>query len=58
MTDILYEKLGADPNYIAEPKPENYPQRGSLDITKAKHELEYDPQFDLSRGLDDTLNKS
>ncbi len=58
MTDMLYEKLGADPNYIAEPKPENYPQRGSLDITKAKHELEYNPQFNLSRGLDDTLNKS
>jgi nucleoside-diphosphate-sugar epimerase len=55
---MLYEKLGADPNYIAEPKPENYPQRGSLDITKAKHELEYNPQFNLSRGLDDTLNKS
>ena len=58
MTDMLYAKLGAEPNYIAEPKPENYPQRGALDITKANEELEYTPQFDLSRGLDDTLNKS
>jgi len=39
-------------------KPKNYPQRGALDITKAKQELGYNPQFDLSRGLDDTLNKS
>ena len=58
MTDMLYSKLGAEPNYIAEPKPKNYPQRGALDITKAKQELGYNPQFDLSRGLDDTLNKS
>jgi len=58
MTDMLYSKLGAEPNYIAEPKPENYPQRGALDITKAIEELEYKPQFDLNRGLDDTLNKS
>ena len=58
MTDMLYEKLGAEPNYIAEPKPANYPQRGALDITKANEELEYVPQFNLSRGLDDTLNKS
>lgn len=58
MTDMLYAKLGVDPNYIAEPKPANYPQRGALDITKAKQELGYAPQFDLSRGLDDTLNQS
>jgi nucleoside-diphosphate-sugar epimerase len=58
MTDMLYSKLGAEPNYIAEPKPNNYPQRGALDISKAKQDLRYDPQFDLSRGLDDTLNKS
>jgi nucleoside-diphosphate-sugar epimerase len=58
MTDMLYAKLGAEPNYIAEPKPTNYPQRGALDITKANEELEYFPTFDLSRGLDDTLNKS
>ena len=58
MTDMLYSKLGAEPNYIAEPKPDNYPRRGALDITKAIEELEYTPQFNLSRGLDDTLNKS
>jgi nucleoside-diphosphate-sugar epimerase len=58
MTDMLYAKLGAEPNYVAEPKPVNYPQRGALDITKAKQELGYNPQFNLSRGLDDTLNKS
>jgi nucleoside-diphosphate-sugar epimerase len=58
MTDMLYSKLGAEPNYIAEPKPANYPQRGALDIAKAKQELGYNPQFDLGRGLDDTLNKS
>ena len=58
MTDMLYSKLGAEPNYIAEPKPANYPRRGALDITKANEELEYFPTFDLSRGLDDTLNKS
>ena len=58
MTDMLYSKLGAEPNYTVEPKPENYPQRGALDISKAKQELGYNPQFDLSRGLDDTLNKS
>ena len=58
MTDMLYSKLGAEPNYVAVPKPANYPQRGALDISKAKQELGYNPQFDLSRGLDDTLNKS
>jgi len=58
MTDMLYEKLDVKPNYIAEPKPANYPRRGALDITKAKQELGYNPQFDLGRGLDDTLNKS
>jgi len=58
MTDMLYARLGAEPNYVAEPKPVNYPQRGALDITKAKQELGYNPQFNLSRGLDDTLNKS
>ena len=58
MTDMLYEKLDVKPNYIAEPKPANYPQRGALDIKKAKQELGYNPQFDLGRGLDDTLNKS
>ena len=55
MTDMLYSKLGAEPNYIAEPKPDNYPQRGALDISKAKQDLRYDPQFDLNRGLDDTI---
>ena len=58
MTDMLYAKLGAEPNYIVEAKPTNYPQRGALDITKANEELEYFPTFDLSRGLDDTLSKS
>lgn len=58
MTNVLYEKMGVEPNYIAEPKPANYPRRGALDITKANEELEYNPQFELSRGLDDTLNKS
>ena len=58
MTDMLYSKLGAEPNYVSELKPANYPHRGALDISKAKQELGYNPQFDLSRGLDDTLNKS
>jgi len=58
MTDMLYEKMGVETNYVAEPKPANYPQRGALDITKANEELEYVPQFNLSRGLDDTFNKS
>lgn len=58
MTDMLYEKMDAEPNYITESKPENYPQRGALDKTKANLELEYFPTFNLSRGLDDTLNKS
>jgi nucleoside-diphosphate-sugar epimerase len=58
MTDMLYEKLDVKPNYIVEPKPANYPQRGALDIKKAKQELGYNPQFNLGRGLDDTLNKS
>ena len=57
MTDMLYSKLGAEPNYIAEPKPDNYPRRGALDITKANEELEYVPQFDLNRGLDDTIHR-
>jgi len=58
MTEMLYQKMNVEPDYITEPKPNNYPRRGSLDITKAKEELAYVPQFDLSRGLDDTLNKS
>jgi len=57
MTDMLYTKLSTEPNYIAEPKPANYPQRGSLDISKAKQELGYRPQFDLNRGLDDTIHR-
>jgi len=57
MTDMLYSKLDAEPNYVAEPKPANYPQRGALDITKAKQELGYNPQFDLNRGLDDTIHR-
>lgn len=58
MTDMLYEKLQVSINYTVEPLPANYPRRGSLDVNKAKQELGYIPQFDLSRGLDDTLNKS
>jgi len=57
MTNMLYAKLGKQPNYTLEPKPKNYPQRGALDISKASKELGYNPKFDLSRGLDDTLNK-
>ena len=57
MTDMLYTKLSKKPNYIAEPKPANYPRRGALDITKAKQELGYNPQFDLNRGLDDTIHR-
>jgi nucleoside-diphosphate-sugar epimerase len=57
MTDMLYAKLNKEPNYIAEPKPANYPRRGALDITKANEELEYVPQFDLNRGLDDTIHR-
>ena len=57
MTDMLYKKLGVKPNYIAEPKPINYPSRGALDITKVSEELEYFPTFDLNRGLDDTISK-
>ena len=57
MTDMLYKKLEVEPNYIAEPKPINYPSRGALDITKVSEELEYFPTFDLSRGLDDTISK-
>lgn len=56
-TDLLYEKLNKKPNYTVEPIPKNYPIRGALDISKAQYELKYDPKFDLSQGLDDTISK-
>lgn len=56
-TDLLYEKLNKKPNYTVEPIPKNYPIRGALDISKAQDELKYDPKFDLSQGLDDTISK-
>ena len=57
MTDMLYAKLGKEKNYTLTPRPSNYPMRGSLNILKAQEELEYNPQYDLGTGLDDTLNK-
>jgi len=56
-TIMLYNKLRKKPNFTTEELPQNYPLRGSLDITKAKELLGYTPMFSLSQGLDDTLNK-
>ena len=56
-TDLLYEKLNKKPNYTVERIPANYPIRGALDISKAQNELKYEPKFDLSEGLDDTISK-
>ena len=56
-TIMLYNKLRKKPNFTTEELPQNYPLRGSLDITKAKELLGYNPMFSLSQGLDDTLNK-
>jgi len=56
-TNMLYTKLTKTPNYTVEPVPDNYPIRGALDITKAKTNLQYNPKFSLSDGLDDTINK-
>tara|TARA_B100001093_G_scaffold458122_1_gene470330 strand:- start:4317 stop:5165 length:849 start_codon:yes stop_codon:yes gene_type:complete len=56
-TDMLYQKLNKESNYTIEPVPENYPIRGSLDITKAKKHLQYNPIYSLDEGLDDTINK-
>ena len=50
-------KLNKKPNYTVEPIPANYPIRGALDISKAQYELKYEPKFDLSEGLDDTISK-
>lgn len=58
MTEMLYQKLGVAENFTASPRPDNYPQRGSLNIHKAITELDYVPEWELSRGLDDTINKS
>jgi len=58
MTEMLYQKLGVVENFTASPRPDNYPQRGSLNIHKAITELDYVPEWELSRGLDDTINKS
>ena len=57
MTDMLYAKLGKEKNYTLTPPTANHPTRGSLNILKAQEELEYNPQYDLGTGLDDTLNK-
>ena len=54
---MLYTKLKKTHNYTVEPVPDNYPIRGALDITKAKTNLQYNPKFSLSDGLDDTINK-
>ena len=54
---MLYQKLNKESNYTIEPVPENYPIRGSLDITKAKKHLQYNPIYSLDEGLDDTINK-
>ena len=56
-TEMLYDKLGKKPNFIVKSVPENYPIRGTLNINKAKKELGYNPQFSLSQGLDEVLNK-
>ena len=58
MTEMLYDKLGKPYNFISEPLPADYPLRGSLDISKAISKLQYKPNYNLSRGLDDTINKS
>jgi len=56
-TLMLYKKLKKDPNYTCEPKPDNYPARGALDIYKARHNLGYNPQFSLTQGLDEVLSR-
>jgi len=56
-TNMLYKKLNKKPNYTAEPVPDNYPTRGTLDITKAKTELGYSPKFSLTQGLDEVLSR-
>lgn len=57
MTQMLYNKLNAQPNFETTTLPSNYPRRGALDTHKAQLELGYQAQFDLNRGLDDTINK-
>jgi len=56
-TNMLYKKLNKKPNYTAEPVPDNYPTRGTLNIAKAKAELSYNPQYNLSQGLDEVLRR-
>ena len=54
---FCYKKLNKKPNYTAEPVPDNYPTRGTLDITKAKIDLGYNPKFSLTEGLDQVLSR-
>ena len=56
-TDMLYKKLNKNPKYKIEPMPDNYPRRGALDISKAKKLLNYNPKYNLSEGLDKTLEQ-
>ena len=54
---MLYNKLKKEPNFTTEELPANYPVRGTLDISKAKSNLGYNPEYNLSQGLDQVLGR-
>jgi len=56
-TLMLYNKLKKEPNFTTEELPENYPVRGTLDISRAKNSLGYNPEYNLSQGLDQVLGR-
>ncbi len=57
LKDLLYKKLDVAPHYNLLPNPPDYPVRGALDIKKITEDLDYKPKFNLSAGLDDTINQ-
>jgi nucleoside-diphosphate-sugar epimerase len=54
LVSILKDQLG-DINVIEEPMEKNIPRRGSLNISKAKRMLDFDPTFSLEKGVSEYL---
>jgi ADP-L-glycero-D-manno-heptose 6-epimerase len=59
VVDTINGKFGfnLEPEYIDNPHLENYQNRVETDIAKIKYYLQWEPQYDLSEGLDDMMEE-
>ena len=56
LAEMVIAKTGAKSKLKFEPLPQDDPKQRQPDITKAKNELNWEPQVELSEGLDRTID--